>query len=286
MEPPDALYSFRRSLYECLHRRSDALFELTDAILAADGAVPSPAHLSLQAPHRRGWGSLYAALDRGRIDAESLRRLLARHPLAESETPIYAVDVSVWPRCDAECSPERGFYYHPSRHSAGKPIVAGWAYQFVAQLNFVRESWTAPVDVERVHPTQDANEVACGQVKALSNRLGKVGSVPLFVFDAGYDPVKLQRGLEGSACQILVRLRAGRRFYADPSLSDPPAHIGRPPRHGPKMKCSDPVTCPEPSAEHHCEEAGYGSPCACGRGLSYIPKSGTTRDEAAGGPYP
>jgi DDE superfamily endonuclease len=259
MDPSDALHSFRRSLYECLHRRGDALFELTDAILTADGAVPSPAYLSLQAPHRRGWGSLYAALNRGRTDEESLRRLLARHPLAESETPIYAVDVSVWDRCDAECSPERGFYYHPSRHSAGQPIVAGWAYQFVAQLNFVRESWTAPMDVERIRPAQDANEVACGQVKVLLNRLGKGGSVPLFVFDAGYDPVKLQQGLEGRACQILLRLRAGRRFYGDPSLVGPPATTGRPRRHGPKMKCNDPSTWPEPSAEHTCNDAGYGS---------------------------
>jgi hypothetical protein len=258
MEPPDALPSFRRSLYECFRRRSDALFELTDAILAADSAVPSPAHLSLQAPHRRGWGSLYAALDRGRIDAESLRRLLARHPLAESQTPIYAVDVSVWDRCDAECSPERGFYYHPSRHSAGQPIVAGWAYQFVAQLNFVRESWTAPVDVERVRPAQGANEVACGQVKVLLDRLGKGKSVPLFVFDAGYDPVKLQQGLQKSPCQILVRLRAGRRFFGDPGLAGPPAHTGRPRRHGPKMKCNDPSTWPEPSSELVCEDARHG----------------------------
>jgi hypothetical protein len=73
---------------------------------------------------------------------------------------------SVWDRCDAECSPERGFYYHPSRHSAGQPIVAGWAYQFIAELNFVRESWVAPIDVERLHPAQDANEVAAEQVKA------------------------------------------------------------------------------------------------------------------------
>src|SRR5215210_1578143 len=43
---------------------------------------PFPAHLSLQASHRRGWGSLYAALDRGRIDEAALRKLLARHPLA------------------------------------------------------------------------------------------------------------------------------------------------------------------------------------------------------------
>jgi hypothetical protein len=68
----------------------------------------------------------------------------------------------------------------------------------------------------------------------------------------------LQRALEGSPCQILVRLRAGRRFYGDPSLSDPPTHIGRPRRHGPKMKCADPSTWPEPSAEYLCEDAGDG----------------------------
>src|SRR3712207_3982891 len=261
MEPSDALHDFRRSFYECLHRRGDALFELTDAILTTDAAAPSPVHLSLQPAHRRGWGSFYAALARGRINAEVLRELLIGHPLAGSgATTVYAVDTSVWPRCDAECSPERGFYYHPSRHSAGQPIVAGWAYQFVAQLNFVRESWTAPIDVERIRPKKDANEVACRQVKVLLDRLGEAGSFPLFVFDAGYDPVKLQQGLEGTPCQILVRLSAGRRFYGDPGLCDPPAHVGRPRRHGPKMKCNNPSTWPEPSAEHVCEDdAGYGS---------------------------
>ena len=64
MKPSDALHAlraFRYSLYDCLHRRADALFELTDVILTVD-AVPSPAHLSLEASHRRVWGSLYAAL--------------------------------------------------------------------------------------------------------------------------------------------------------------------------------------------------------------------------------
>jgi hypothetical protein len=264
MEPSDALHAlsaFRHSFYECLHPRADALFELTDALLAADG-VPSPVHLSLQASHRRGWGSLYGGLCRGRIDAEALRELLVRHPLAGcGSTPVYAVDVSVWDRCDAESSPERGYYYHPSRHSAGQPIVAGWAYQFIARLNFVRESWTAPVDALRVHPMEDANMVAIEQVKGLLGRLGKEQEegVPLFVFDAGYDPVKLQQGLQRSRCQILLRLRAGRRFFGDPSLAGPPAHTGRPRRHGPKMKCSDPSTWPEPSAEYACEDAGYGA---------------------------
>jgi hypothetical protein len=236
MEPSDALRAFRHSLYECLHRRADALFELTDALLSADG-VPPAVHLSLEAPHRRSWGSLYAALDRGRIDAEALRGVLARNPLAGGgdKRPVCAVDVSVWPRCDAEASPERGFYYHPSRHSAGQPIVAGWAYQFIARLNFVRESWTAPVDVQRVRPARDANEVAAEQVKAYLRRSPEEeGSAPLFVFDAGYDPVKVQQGLEeGTPWQILVRLRAGRRFYADPSLAGPlplDGHVATGPR--------------------------------------------------------
>jgi hypothetical protein len=115
------------------------------------------------------------------------------------------------------------------------------------------------VDVERVRPAGDANVLAAEQVKVLLGRLGKAEVLPLFVFDAGYDPVKVQQGLEGSPCQILVRLRAGRRFYGDPSLAGPPAKTGRPRRHGPKMKCNDPSSWPEPSAQHVCEDAGHGT---------------------------
>ena len=102
----------RLVLQRCFDRRSDALFELTDALLTA-GSVPSPVHLSLAPAHRRGWGSLYAALRRGRIDeAPVLRELLARlSPAGEGDrllSSVYAVDVSVWSRCDAEASPRRG----------------------------------------------------------------------------------------------------------------------------------------------------------------------------------
>jgi hypothetical protein len=79
----------------------------------------------------------------------------------------------------------------------------------------------------------------------------------LFVFDAGYDPVQLQRRLTGRRAAILVRLRAGRCFYADPV--GPPARTGRPRRHGPKLDTKDPETWPTPTAEHDCEDPGYGS---------------------------
>ena len=213
-QPLDGLRAFRNSLYRCFERRADALFELADALLTA-GTAPSPVHLSLATAHRRGWGSLYAALSRGRIEEGPLCELLARHASTgdASHAPVYAADVSVWSRCDAEASPGRRYYYHPSRHSAGQPIVAGWAYQLVAGLSFERDSWVAPTDARRVRPEEDANEVAVAQVKDLPRRPpGTRGAVPLFVFDAGYDPVKLQRGLEGHRAHVLVRLHSNRAF--------------------------------------------------------------------------
>lgn len=258
--PLDSLRAFRDSFYRCLDHRADALFELTDALLTA-GSVPSPVHLSLAAVHRRGWGSLYAALSKGRIDEGRLRDLLSQHPLEDGgsgDPPIYAVDVSVWPRCDAEASPQRGYYYHPSRHSAGQPIVAGWAYQLVAQLGFERDSWVAPVDARRVKPVEDTDEVATEQVRALVERLPEPEAVPICVFDAGYDPVKLQRGLEGCPAWILARLHSNRVFYADPEPPSP-RPVGRPRRHGKKFDLKDPASWSEPTREHRCESDDYGS---------------------------
>src|SRR5215217_8329231 len=165
----ESLRTFRTDLHGSFTRRADALFELVDALLTAESATSLP-HLSLQAAHRRGWGSLYDALAEGRLDVEALRATLAQYPATDSQ-PVYAIDLSVWPRCDAEASPERGSYYHPSRHSAGQPIVAGWAYQWVAQLGLTRDSWTAPLDMRRMRPLEDTNALAAAQVAALAARL-------------------------------------------------------------------------------------------------------------------
>lgn len=252
-----ALRDFRDDLYPCLYRRADALFELTDALLTA-GPLPSPVHLSGEPAHRRGWGSLYAALTYGRLDETGLRALLSCHPLPGGQ-PVYAVDCSAWARCDAETSPERGFYYHASRHSAGQPIVAGWNYQWLAQVGFARESWTAPLDVRRVHPDENANAIAVAQIARLLPRLPTAGLVPLFVFDAGYDAVALQQGLADRRAALLVRLRAGRCFYGDPGPTPPRPKGGRPFRHGHKLACDDPATWPAPTAERVVEDVQYGT---------------------------
>src|SRR5438067_11604451 len=71
-----ALAAFRQGLLRCLSRRPDAMFELADAVASAPGRVGSLPGLSLEPEFRRGHGSVYAALTRGRIDEPRLRRLL------------------------------------------------------------------------------------------------------------------------------------------------------------------------------------------------------------------
>src|SRR5215218_9294968 len=252
----DALRAFRAGAYRSLGARRDALFEALDAATTV-GPVPSLAYLSLAPLHRRGWGSLYAALAKGRLEVPALRDLVGRYPLGDGQ-PIYALDTSAWPRDDAETSPERGYSYSSSRHSAGQPIVAGWSYGWLAQLSFTHDSWTAPLDVRRVAPTDDAHVVAAAQIRDLLGRLRADGPAPLCVFDAGYDPEKLARelgDLDGERVAVLVRLRSGRCFYADP---DRQPRTGRPRRHGRRLACDAPATWWTPTAEHGEEHAQYG----------------------------
>ena len=255
--PLARLQTFRAQLHACFSRRADALFELGDALLCAE-AFPSLPHLSLEPVHQRGWGSAYAALARGQIDAERLRDLLASH-LPPADPLVFAVDVTTWPRCDAECSPERGYYYHPSRHSAGQPIIAGWAWQWIAHVSFDRDSWTAPIDARRLHPLEDTDQTAAAQIHALLKRLPASGAVPLFVFDAGYDSAQLSLDLAEARVAVLVRLRADRCFYADPPPAARSPKGGRPRRHGAKFNCADPATWPTPTATLATTDDQYGS---------------------------
>jgi DDE superfamily endonuclease len=186
------------------------------------------------------------------VSAERLRGLLAVH--LPGGPPVFAVDPTVWARCDAECSPGRGFSDHPSRHSAGQPIVAGWCYQLVVGLELQPDSWTAPVDVRRLDPADNHNLVAAGQVRALLSRLPVRQQAPLVVFDGGFDPVQLQVELAGTPVQVLVRIRSDRNFYA----AGHPRRDGRPARHGAKLSLADPATWPAPAATWQEADPQYG----------------------------
>lgn len=256
----EALQTFRAGLYGCLRRWGDALFELCDAQLCTPGPIHSAPALSLEPEFRRSHGSLYKALAGGDIDTDGLRRLLIAHR-PDGWPLVFAVDASTWDRCDAECSPERGFYYSASKHSAGQPIVAGWSYQWITQLNWAPDSWTAPVDVTRIAPAANSTTATIDQVRRLVEVLPSDAEVPLFVFDAGYDPIAIGWELTATRAQTLTRIRDDRVFHAPPPPrpNRSPTTGGRPPRHGPKMKCSEPSTWPEPTSTHTATDDRYGT---------------------------
>lgn len=252
-----ALSSFRQALYGCLTSWGDALFELCDAVLCAPGPLHSVPALSLEPEFRRSHGSVYKGLAAGEIDSDGLRAALVdRRP--DGWPAVFAVDASTWDRCDAETSPGRGFYYSASKHSAGQPIVAGWSYQWITQLDWAPDSWTAPLDAQRIPPTADTINATIDQVSRLVGLLNDGGPMPLFVFDAGYDPIALTHGLAEVRAQVLVRIRSDRVFHPDPD-ERAPGTIGRPRRHGARFALSDEATWPTPDAELLTDGARYGT---------------------------
>lgn len=254
------LVDFRAAFYRCLTRWGDALFELADAALCVTGPVSSVPSLSLEPCFTRSHGSLYKALATGRIDEDGLRRLLVAHRPKDAPL-VFAIDASVWERCDAECSPERGFYYSASKHSAGQPIVAGWSFQWAAQLLFTPDSWTAPLDIARIPPDVGSTTVTISQVERLVDLLPQDGDVPMFVFDAGYDPIGLAHRLSHTRVQLLTRIREDRVFYTDPPAKPnrPKGTGGRPPRHGRRMKCSEKRTWGKPTERLVTSDTRYGT---------------------------
>ena len=241
-----ALQTFRADLYACFTQRRDALFDLVDALLTAD-AVPSPVHLSLAPgpPPRLG-----QPVRRPRPRPPRCRRRCApcwpasRWPTASPSTPsIAASGRAATPRP----APRAAIYYHPSRHSAGQPIVAGWAYQWVAQLSFARDSWTAPLDVaaRATRPTT-ANAVAVEQIRALvaapagrRPRRRCSSSTPATTRCSCAEGWPTRAPPSWSGCAATAA--------STPTRPSQPRHRPAARRHGAKFVCADPATWPAPT---------------------------------------
>lgn len=242
------LAGFRRAMYRCLLRRADALFELGDALLTA-GRVPALPHLSEELIFRRGHGMIYQGLARGRVDEDGLRDLLVASRPAEWPC-VFGVDASTIGRPAAVTSPGREFHHHScaGHTGAGDPVIKGWAWQWLSQLSFGADSWTAPQDAVQVG-RDDAAVVTVRQITGHAARLRGHGEtrVPLYVMDAGYDEAPITWDLRDhlDQVQILIRVRNDRVMYRDPAPGPP--RPGRPRRHGEdRFECADPATWGEP----------------------------------------
>jgi len=259
------LSGFREALYDCLTRRADALFELTDSVLCADGPVGSLVGLSLTAEHRRGHGALYDAVNAGRVQVDRLRRRLAGLPLPrDSEGRIMlAVDVSNWLRPDAATAPDRSFCHVYGRGKSAAQLIPGWPYSFVAALESGRSSWTAMLDAVRLEPLDDVTEVTATQVRRVVDRLREAGQWRegdppiLVVFDAGYDVTRLAWLLRDTPVIVVGRLKSDRVYHL-PVPARLPGQVGRPTRHGPVIDLDQPQTHPAAAVSTVTQTSRYG----------------------------
>jgi hypothetical protein len=256
--PADAvgqLTTFRQEFHRCLSRRPDALFELVDALLCGDGPVVSLPELSLAEQHRRGHGSLYAALSRGRIDIDKLRTVLASVtvPRAADGRTVLAVDVTCWLRPEAHTSPQQVLCHTYGRDKDTHIMVPGWPYSLVTALETGRSSWTAPLDARRLTPGNDAATITAGQLRDVVERLIVAGhwqpgnAEVWIVADAGYDGPRLAFLLADLPVKILVRMRSD-RVLRRPAPARVAGATGRPPRHGGEFIFGDPASWGEPDA--------------------------------------
>ncbi len=197
-------------------RRADALFDLSEAALCADGPVRSVAELSLAGEHLRGHGSGYAAWARGRMDVARLRTALTRVPLlrAADGRLVLGMDITSWLRPEAHTSPQQILCHTYGRGKDTHMMVPGWPYSVVVALETGRGSWTAPVDAVRLVPGMDAASVSARQIRDVVGRLTRAGQWRpgdpdiLLVADAGYDGPRLAHVLADLPVTVLVRMRS------------------------------------------------------------------------------
>lgn len=260
---------FRLGCYACLTRRGDALFELVDAVACGGGRVTDLAHLSLAECHRRGHGGLYDGINAGCLDVPRLRRLITAGSIPTITGPdgrprvVLAVDVSNWLRPDAATSPGRSFCHTYARGRGQAQMIPGWPYSFVVALEAGVSSWTAPLDVVRLRPGDDATVVTATQLRAVVGELTRAGHYRpgdldvIVVMDAGYDVVRLTWLLADLPVTLIGRVRSDRVFYAAAGRRHGPTK-GRPPRHGARMVLRDAVTHPEPAVTTTNDTLRYG----------------------------
>ncbi|WP_371774905.1 transposase [Streptomyces sp. NBC_01438] len=117
--------------------------------------------LALTPEHRRGHGSLYGALNRGRMDVERLRTALAGLPLPAPPTAAWCSQSTSRRGCGRTRRPARTAPSVTPSAAATPSIqmIPGWPYSFVVAPETGRTSWTAVLDAVRLEPGADVAAV-------------------------------------------------------------------------------------------------------------------------------
>ena len=253
MEHNTRLIGFRQALYDFVFTRErDALTELLDALLLSPTVCSFP-YLTLSPVFRRRYPSAYKALERGRLDASELLKLIVKELPDDEPVSIFPIDESAWPRPEASTVEDRGFVHGAPQGIDHSGIVIGHSYSVLAYVAEGQSSWALPLSCERVPTDSDAITIAHKQIEALQRLRQEPTAMPVFCADSRYGNARFLGGIgEGAA---VTRLRSNRVLYRDPG---PYSGRGRPPLHGAPFCFKDERTWGEPDQLIGFEDPRYG----------------------------
>ena len=260
------LEQFRQDMYDNLLTCADASMDLLDA-LAGNVTARSVVELSLNAPFRRGYGSVYTAIvgffqadafqdpDAGRrMYGQRLLRMLGPYLPQPAQRPfwLFGLDVTPAPRPYARTLPDRSFVYQPNTIRGNKPIAIGHQYATMALLpekvGPQAPPWIVPLSTRRVPSAKTGIEVGAEQAADVFSdaTLPFAKDLCVQVGDAAYSQVPFLGPISHMHLHNLVtiaRLRGNRVFYRPAPPVDPELRKrGRHPWYGQPFDLKDSTT--------------------------------------------
>lgn len=244
------LIQFRQAVYENLGIARDALFELTDAVIATP-AAQSFAQLSCSKYFRRKWSSVYEALQDGRPKREELMQLYSQY-VSLDERPTLAGDHTAWPRPTAYTLRDRTVEHQPDPVPGNRPITLGHGYSTLVCVPEEQGSWALPLLHERITSQETPLDKASEHLRKVQNLLPKR---TISLWDAEYGCAPFLLATADIPSDKIIRQRSNLRLFGPP-----PAYKGkgRPAVHGAKFKFKDPTTWWQPAEDFELEDPNLG----------------------------
>lgn len=240
---------YRHNLYhECFTRAADALFELAEALLT-DVAARSLIELSEAACFRRGWPSLYAALEDGQIDRTALIRVFAEMlPQRMVGTRlVLGLDTSSILRPEAHTSKDRTLVYRSNLPADATPVGPGWSFSALVVLPEPVSSWTYILDHRRVPSSETATTIGVAQLQAVLPKLPTGGQRPVLLLDRRDSNAPWITASATLPTDQLIRARADQVLYRPAPA--PTGKRGAPRKDGARFQGSTVTTHGPPDAE-------------------------------------
>ncbi len=263
------LKHFRQGVYDLFLKRSDASFELVDA-LSSNTQARCVVELSLNPSYRRNYCSITRSIDEFYENTSkqahakqnnAVATLLSKQcpPLTQRPFHLIAVDCTPNERLFSPTLEDRSPVYTPRPAIAGnKPITVGHQYSVVVYLPEKSSSkappWVIPLSAQRVHTEQSGTLLGMDQISTLVQLKDFKDTLCVSVADSAYStPACLLEANQHVHLIHISRLRTNRtlpralitdstvaRFLRPKKISK--RKRGRPKKYGDVFRLSEEAT--------------------------------------------